>query len=482
MPQNLRFRRGNTAERGGALLYGEPYVNIQTNELEVGGLSGSIWTFGTGSAGGGTGVGFPFSGSAVITGSLFVSNSLANGTTFTASLQQGYVWVGGPNNISTIISTASLVVGGIEGHVIQSESVSFTQRSKLNFRRFQVTDDSVNDATIITRPPSTTISTTAPSGALEGDQWTNSNTFKSYIWYDSYWVEISNNSTGSISGSGGTGVGFPFSGSAVITGSLFVSNSLSSGTIFTASLQQGYVWVGGVNNISTAAASSSIFSIATPSDNRLVTSDGSGNNVVAEQNFVFNGNRAEISGSLYVTSSVSASFLLVSGSGTGSRVTIIGSGSTLPLFTIIGSQGELFSVNDSLSGSLFSVNDISGIPVLEVFSDNKVLLGSYQSPSLNTTLRFTLNQSSSIINPIIPTASYDAVFYDYMIRSGSNARAGQIMGIWSGSTVNFTEVVTTDFGNTDSVNFSVIIISGSLVLSGSASSGPWTMKTIIRAI
>jgi len=97
MPQNLRFRRGTTAERGGALLYGEPYVNIQTNQLEVGGLYGTIWTFGTGSTGGGTGVGFPFSGSAVITGSLYVSNSLSTGTVFTASLQEGYVWVGGPN-------------------------------------------------------------------------------------------------------------------------------------------------------------------------------------------------------------------------------------------------------------------------------------------------------------------------------------------------------------------------------------------------
>ncbi len=107
MPQNLRFRRGTTSERGGALLYGEPYVNIETNNLEVGGLNDTILIYGTGSNNS-TGVGFPFSGSAIITGSLFVSNSLSTGTTFTASLQQGYVWVGGANNISYLVATSSL--------------------------------------------------------------------------------------------------------------------------------------------------------------------------------------------------------------------------------------------------------------------------------------------------------------------------------------------------------------------------------------
>ncbi len=44
-------------------------------------------------------------------------------------------------------------------------------------------------------------------------------------------------------------------------------------------------------------------------------------------------------------------------------VTIYGSGSTAPVFKVQGSSGELFSITDSLTGSLFSVNDISGLPV-----------------------------------------------------------------------------------------------------------------------
>ena len=56
------------------------------------------------------------------------------------------------------------------------------------------------------------------------------------------------------------------------------------------------------------------------------------------------------------------------------------SGSTV--FDIQGSQGQLFSVTDSLSGSLFSVNDISGIPILEVFSDDTVKIGTFNNEAI----------------------------------------------------------------------------------------------------
>ena len=123
-----------------------------------------------------------------------------------------------------------------------------------------------------------------------------------------------------------------------------------------------------------------------------------------------------------------------------------GSGSTI--LDILGSQGELFSITDSLSGSLFSVNDISGLPILEVFSDNTTLIGDYQDPMLITTKKVTMTNSGSFVVYSLPTASYDTAFFDYSIKSGSNARAGQIMAIQSGSSVNFTETTTTDFGST----------------------------------
>jgi len=170
------------------------------------------------------------------------------------------------------------------------------------------------------------------------------------------------------------------------------------------------------------------------------------------------------------------------GTVSGSSLTVYGSGSAQPVFTVQGSQGELFSITDSLSGSLFSVNDISGLPIMEVFSDNTILMGSYLAPSLNTTAKVVQTNSGSFTMYSLPTASYDTAFFEYSVRSGSNARAGTIMAIQSGSAVNFTETTTTDFGSTSAVSFTVIVTGSNMALTGSSTSGAWTIKTIVRSI
>ena len=61
---------------------------------------------------------------------------------------------------------------------------------------------------------------------------------------------------------------------------------------------------------------------------------------------------------------------------------------------IQGSQGQLFSVTDDLSGSIFAVSDISGVPILDVNSSGAVnidgtLIGSstaYFSGAITTNL------------------------------------------------------------------------------------------------
>lgn len=47
-----------------------------------------------------------------------------------------------------------------------------------------------------------------------------------------------------------------------------------------------------------------------------------------------------------------------------------------------GASGSLFGITDVLSGSLMSVNDISGLPILEVFSDDKVVMGTFNKNTL----------------------------------------------------------------------------------------------------
>ena len=50
-------------------------------------------------------------------------------------------------------------------------------------------------------------------------------------------------------------------------------------------------------------------------------------------------------------------------------IVVDGTGTVLD---IQGTQGQLFSVTDSLTGDLFSVSDISGVPILNVNSSGAV--------------------------------------------------------------------------------------------------------------
>jgi hypothetical protein len=55
------------------------------------------------------------------------------------------------------------------------------------------------------------------------------------------------------------------------------------------------------------------------------------------------------------------------------------------------------------------------------------------------------------------------------------------MSIWNGTTVRFTEVTTTDIGNTNTALFAVGI-SGANVQLQFTSSGAWTVKSIANLL
>lgn len=147
---------------------------------------------------------------------------------------------------------------------------------------------------------------------------------------------------------------------------------------------------------------------------------------------------------------------------------VLGSGSSTPT-DIYGSQGELFSITDSLSGSLFSVNDISGIPVIEAFSNNWVNLGTFNreglkvrgdvviatgsfsgslvgSASFATTASFALNASSATSYVITNrrTGSYTLVLSDAFKLIEMNSGSVNLLTVPSSSTVNFLTGSTID--------------------------------------
>jgi hypothetical protein len=120
-----------------------------------------------------------------------------------------------------------------------------------------------------------------------------------------------------------------------------------------------------------------------------------------------------------------------------------GSGSTI--LDIQGSQGQLFSVTDSLSGSLFSVNDISGIPIMEVFSDDRVLLGTFNAEAIKVSGSF-----ATITGSLFGTASWanNAVTASFVTSSnvfgpfGSNSILSASFAVSSSRAVSSSNALT----------------------------------------
>lgn len=81
-------------------------------------------------------------------------------------------------------------------------------------------------------------------------------------------------------------------------------------------------------------------------------------------------------------STTAAPVMLFSGSqGNSIRLEVLTSGSV----AFLGKSGSLFSISDNFSGSLMAVGDISGLPILEVFSDDRVVMGRFNSNALVVT-------------------------------------------------------------------------------------------------
>jgi hypothetical protein len=84
------------------------------------------------------------------------------------------------------------------------------------------------------------------------------------------------------------------------------------------------------------------------------------------------------------------------------------------------------------------------------------------------------------------TASYSSLFFEYYIKNGSNLRAGNIVAVWDGINIQFTEFTTMDIGDTttglNAFTFSVVLSTPNAVVRGISSLTGWKLKSIIRTL
>ena len=310
----------------------------------------------------GGGAGFPFSGSAVITGSLLISGS-------------GLI-------VSGSLTTTQGITGSLFGTASYVSGAVFTSNNPALSSSYALTASYVDGNIFTDTNRALTASYALTAGATPGTAESASFVTASGVWgpngsnsilTSSYAVTASYALNG-----GGGGAGFPYTGVAAILGSLILTGSAASG--------------------------SSIFAIT----GSVIQSQSIGNQVYGiniTPTMVFNtGSQTNTAFRVTPTFSGSATF-------SGSQSNIVAD------FGAAG-VGTQFSVTDVVSGSIYTVNDISGLPIIEALSDWTVNMYNFPtkvfqktgsaiiiSGSMNISGSLIMAPSSSFVLPLTSTTS-----------------------------------------------------------------------------
>ena len=82
----------------------------------------------------------------------------------------------------------------------------------------------------------------------------------------------------------------------------------------------------------------------------------------------------------------------------------------------------------------------------------------------------------------IATGSSTAAFFDYVITSGSNSRAGTVMTAWVGTSITYADTSTADIGNTTDVDMTTAISGGNVLLRVTTTTNNWSVKAVSRTL
>jgi hypothetical protein len=128
---------------------------------------------------------------------------------------------------------------------------------------------------------------------------------------------------------------------------------------------------------------------------------------------------------------------------------------------------------NSLGGNV-GINTSTPIAKLDVEGDFQLLNANYNSYSSSVSGTTTL--------ATIPTSSYNGVFFDFVAFSGSNQRAGTLIGNWRSGNVQYTEYSSPDIGSTAAALTMSVALSGANALVQSVSAPGWAIKATYRTV
>jgi hypothetical protein len=77
------------------------------------------------------------------------------------------------------------------------------------------------------------------------------------------------------------------------------------------------------------------------------------------------------------------------------------------------------------------------------------------------------------------TGSYTSAHGKYTLYKGANARAGEFVTVWNGTTTTYFDNATTDIGNTSDITFQSLIVTSQIQINAIAATSGWTVKMLV---
>jgi hypothetical protein len=76
------------------------------------------------------------------------------------------------------------------------------------------------------------------------------------------------------------------------------------------------------------------------------------------------------------------------------------------------------------------------------------------------------------------TGSYSSGFFKYTVANGNNARTGELMAVWAGGSIQYTDNSTLDIGDTSGVIAEAVIAAGSVQFNLNTATSGWKLKSL----